>query len=459
MNLTSCEIHFMNRRGNTVYASNKVFKDLRLTSKKQITLQCGRKEIKTSIRKIKKKGNHLYLPGSVQQSIKIPKSGGCLVVSNNQDQVKLGPLIGILTSGGYRTSSEPFGKRSGFIKQFLRVGNKKAFYFAFSPRDINWHSETVTAHFLGKNNAWVKKIVPLPDVVYNRIPSRSAEKSGRLIEIKQRFTRRSIPLFNWSFFEKWDVYDLLKSETEAFEHVPESYLNPSSEKIRELLEKHRFIYLKPTGGSLGKGIIRITYNKNRGYFARYRRNGRNVLLRYTKIAGLMKLIRGRKGRLYNTVAQQGIRLIEADSCPIDFRFHLNKNKYNQWVVAGIGAKKAGRGSITTHVRTGGQLMTPENALSNVYGESKGKEMLEKLKKTSIRLAEAIERNYPHLIGELGFDLGIDQKGDIWMFEANSKPGRSIFKHPSLKSQGRATLEYVFEHCLFLSRFRTVRRNA
>lgn len=104
-------------------------------------------------------------------------------------------------------------------------------------------------------------------------------------------------------------------------------------------------------------------------------------------------------------------------------------------------------------------MTPENALSNVYGESKGKEMLEKLKKTSIRLAEAIERNYPHLIGELGFDLGIDQKGDIWMFEANSKPGRSIFKHPSLKSQGRATLEYVFEHCLFLSRFRTVRRNA
>ncbi|GJM79748.1 hypothetical protein HMSSN139_22440 [Paenibacillus sp. HMSSN-139] len=63
------------------------------------------------------------------------------------------------------------------------------------------------------------------------------------------------------------------------------------------------------------------------------------------------------------VAQQGIRLIEIDSCPIDFRFHMHKNGKNQWVVVGIGAKKAGKGSVTTHLKNGGSLLTPEQALS------------------------------------------------------------------------------------------------
>jgi hypothetical protein len=460
MNSTSCKIHFTKKVDRTIYASNEVIKQLEISSSgKKIKLRCGRKEVITSLKRIKKKGKHLYIPDSVRQSIRVPKGGNIMLLRSSDDEVQLGPLIGIMTTGGYRTASHPFGSRSDFIKQFLKVGSQKAFYFAFSPRDINWLQETVLAHFIGVNGNWIKKTVPLPDVVYNRLPSRRAEKSLHMINLKERFVRRNIPIFNWSFFDKWDVYHLLQDETEAFKHVPESYIDPSPEQIKEMLETHNFIYLKPTGGSLGKGIYRLTYNKKRGYFARFRRNGRNVLLRFSKFSGLMKLVKQQSGRLKNYVAQQGIRLIELDRCPIDFRFHLNKNAQNNWVVAGIGAKKAGRGSITTHVRTGGKLMTPEQALYRIYGESKANDTIKNMKRTSIKLAEAIERNYPHLIGELGFDIGMDQKGNIWMFEANSKPGRSIFKHPSLKLQGKATLVHIFEHCLYLSKFRSGRRKA
>ncbi len=73
-------------------------------------------------------------------------------------------------------------------------------------------------------------------------------------------------LFNWSFFDKWDVYNLLEG-TDAYKHVPDSRINPSASDIREMLEKHKFIYLKPTGGSLGIGIYRLTYNPKRGYYA------------------------------------------------------------------------------------------------------------------------------------------------------------------------------------------------
>lgn len=104
-------------------------------------------------------------------------------------------------------------------------------------------------------------------------------------------------------------------------------------------------------------------------------------------------------------------------------------------------------------------MTPEAALGRIYGSSsKADEVLSKAKQAAIQLAEAIERNQTHHIGELGFDIGIDRKDNIWMFEANSKPGRSIFKHPSLRTEGMATLRHIFEYCVYLSRFRPRREN-
>lgn len=97
-------------------------------------------------------------------------------------------------------------------------------------------------------------------------------------------------------------------------------------------------------------------------------------------------------------------------------------------------------------------MTPEQVLSRVFGSHHGDTVLEKAKAVAIRLANSIERNYSRPLGELGFDLGIDKDERIWMFEANAKPGRSIFKHPSLKSQGKASLKNLIDHCMYLSQF-------
>jgi hypothetical protein len=222
-----------------------------------------------------------------------------------------------------------------------------------------------------------------------------------------------------------------------------------------MLERHKFVYLKPTAGSLGIGIYRLTYSPGRGYFARFRRGGTNMLIRFVRFERLVQLLQKHGVRLQQYVVQQGIRLIEQDQCPIDFRFHMTKNGHNDWVVAAIGAKKAGKGSVTTHVRSGGSLMTPEQVLRRVFG-SRADDVLRRSKDVAIRLSNAIERNYPHPLAELGFDIGIDLNEQIWMFEANAKPGRSIFKLPALKAGGRASLSNLVDHCLYLSRFRARR---
>ncbi|MDF2813955.1 MAG: hypothetical protein K0Q81_155 [Paenibacillus sp.] len=455
MSLTSCSIQFAQRTDRVVHMSSALVKALQLTGTNSLTLKLGSKTATVSLRTIKKPGKHMVLPSTIKNQLLVPRSGTIMVMTNGPREVQIGPLIGILTNASSSSVIQPFGLRSSLLKQYIRVGSKQSYYFAFLPNDINWQEETVLGYF-PTVEGWVRKVVPIPDSVYNRLANRRVDRSMSMNHIKERFVRRGTDLFNWSFFDKSDVYKLLEDEKEANKHVPESHNNPSPDRIKEMLEKHRFVYLKPTAGSLGIGIYRLTYHPKRGYFARFRRQGKNVLFRFTHINGLYKLLSSHS-RMRSYVVQQGIRLIELDTCPIDFRFHLNKNASNQWVVAGIGAKKAGKGSVTTHVKNGGQIMTPENVLSRVFG-AKADTILQDAKNAAIKLAEAIERNGRHNLGELGLDIGIDQNERIWMFEANSKPGRSIFKHPLLKAQGYASLQYIYEHLTYLANFRARRDN-
>ncbi|WP_144932198.1 YheC/YheD family protein [Paenibacillus sp. 32O-W] len=450
MSLTTCNILISQQSERAVTVTRSLSKQLQLSTSRSITLRFGNRTSTQPVRIINRKGSFVVVPQSVASAIRLPSGGKCMVKSTTGRDLQFGPLIGIMT---YTSNNPvlPFGARTGFIKEFLRAaGDRPAFYFVFSPRNVNWEEEVITGYFPGSGGRWVRKTVPLPDVIYNRLPSRSAEKSMSMEDFKAKFVRRRIPLFNWSFFDKSDVYRLLEAD-EANKYVPESHNRPTPDLIREMLEKHRFVYLKPTAGSLGIGIYRLTYNPERGYFARFRRNSGNVLIRFSRFEGLMRMLRAHNVRLQYYVVQQGIRLIEIDNCPIDFRFHMTKDGNNEWVAAGIGAKKAGKGSVTTHVRTGGQLMTPEQVLSRVFG-TRGDKILDHAKEVAVKLAESIERNYSRPLGELGFDIGIDKNENIWMFEANAKPGRSIFKHPSLKAQGKASLVNIIDHCMYLSRF-------
>lgn len=451
MSLTHCSIVITQQQERAVAITRSLSKALAIHSK-TVTLKLGSKSISVPVKIWNRAGNLIAIPQSIATVLYLPFVGKCMVKSNGKE-IQLGPLIGVLTNAPVNNTL-PYGGRTGFIREFMEAGANKSFHFAFAPSQVDWNKQVVSGFFPSVSGKWVRKTIPLPDVVYNRLPSRKAENSIAMTTFKNKFVSRKIPLFNWTFFDKWDVYRLLEGE-DAAKFVPESINDPSPNQIQQMMEKHRFVYLKPSAGSLGIGIYRLTYSPNRGYFARYRGKGNNILIRFPRFDGLMKMLRKQNVKLQFYVLQQGVRLIELDNCPIDFRFHMTKNGLNQWVAAGIGAKKAGKGSVTTHVRSGGMLMMPDQVLNRVFG-SKADQVLAHAKDVAIRLSEAIERNYNHPLGELGFDLGIDQNEKVWMFEANAKPGRSIFKHPSLKTQGRATLENLFEHCLYLSQFRARR---
>jgi len=452
MSLITCNVHFSQQPTQTVFASGLLIQELKLDTSKPIHIRLGQGQIKATIKPLKRQGKHLYLPLGIRNHIKVPASGVIHILNHNDNEIQLGPLIGILTDSYHSGEASPFSSRSSIVKQVIKAGHNKAYTFGFTPHDIDWHSKTINGYFLSAHGGWYRRVVPFPDVIYNRLPNRRAEIGEEMTKLRERFVTEGIPIFNWSFLNKADVYKLLDNDLEALAHVPESVANPTPEKMKELLNKYSFIYFKPGTGSLGYGIYRITYRPGKGYFVRYRSNGSNTLLKFQTFEKLYRTLSLKHGAgLKNYVAQQGIRLVEIDKCPVDFRFHMHKDGNNRWQPVGIGAKKAGRGSVTTHMKNGGTLLTPEQALRSTFGHH-AEAILEQAKAVSVKLSEAIERNYSYRLGELGLDIGIDQNGKVWMFEANAKPGRSIFKHPQLKNEGKRSLNYLLEHCLYLSRF-------
>lgn len=451
MNFTVCQIQFTQQTNSNVYLSNQLISHWKLNINNPLSIKLGNQVISANIKPYNKKGKYILLSSNVRQQLNVPIQGPTNVIKLEENSLQLGPLVGILTEP-FGAVGSPFTSRSSFVKQLIQFGTNKAYVFGFTPEDINWNDKTVLGHFITSNGTWYRRKVNLPDVVYNRLPNRKKEITDEMTRFREKFIQQNIPIFNWSFLNKNDVYALLDQDPEALAHLPESHLNVEPEKLKEMLHKYRFVYFKPSTGSLGYGIYRITYIARKGYFIRYRANEKNNLVKFDSFEKMYRNLKIRVGRNYPSyVAQQGIRLIELDGCPVDFRFHMHKDGNNEWRAVGIGAKRAGKGSVTTHMRNGGKLLTPEQALKHAFG-SRASQVLQYAKQISVRLSEAIERNYSHRIGELGLDIGIDDQGEVWMFEANAKPGRSIFKHPALKEEGKTSLQHLLEHCFYLSQF-------
>lgn len=67
-------------------------------------------------------------------------------------------------------------------------------------------------------------------------------------------------------------------------------------------------------------------------------------------------------------------------------------------------------------------------LAELYDDPKERaDMIRKLSVAALTVSRVLNEHIEGFIGEIGFDLGIDQAGKVWMFEANSRPGRSIFR--------------------------------
>jgi hypothetical protein len=320
--------------------------------------------------------------------------------------------------------------------------------FVFGAHLINWNDGTVNGYFYTEKEGWTKQNVPLPNVIYDRLPNRRTENHKTLKNIKQRLQDEYlIPWYNPGFFNKWEMYKSLLNEENLKSFLPETIYQPTFEDIETMVSHFKHVYIKPANGSLGFGIYQVVASeKEEAFYCRYQDGEENRLQKFTSLKKLVQYL-FKQNKLERYLIQQGIDLIRYDNRPLDFRIHTNRDHEGTWRMTALAAKIAGRGSVTTHLNNGGMVKT----LEELFPEKRKREELNtRLEEAVILLSNALAEKTEGFIGEIGFDIGLDRAGQIWLFEANSKPGRAIFSHPKLRKQDRLSRQLAMSYAIFLT---------
>lgn len=357
------------------------------------------------------------------------------------------PLLGILTMDcekrGFR------GSRENFV-DIVKTGRKMGYQsYVITVNQLQLDQPYIHAYdYISGQRKWRIKTIPLPAVIYNRIPYRKHEELPHVKQLLQTCLHYpKIAFYNPSFFYKWTLMEWLASSKLTKKYIPETGKLTERTDLRRWLNKYPTIYLKPEKGRAGNGIMKISRNKSKSspyiLSLQMKKNSQSIPMK--SIAEIRnKVMEITKEKKY--IIQQGVELIRHQSRPFDMRLLLQKNGKGRWDITGIGARIAGEDSITTHVPRGGAIGKPYTLLSKSFGsKTRAKQVMDKTKKASLFMAKQIEKGSGYKLGEMSMDIGIDRNGDLWFFEANAKPMK--FDEPSIRKK---SLQQLFEYSAYLA---------
>ncbi|WP_124726906.1 YheC/YheD family protein [Staphylospora marina] len=354
------------------------------------------------------------------------------------------PVIAILAADG----GAPFhGNHRNFV-DIIRTGRKMGVtVFVLTPGGIRPDSDTVFGYQLDhrrRNPRWIPVKMPFPDVVYNRVPNRRSERSREVQEAFRIIREKpGVHLFNPGFFDKWTLYNQLRTSPRLSAHLPNTFRLDGFDTLKRMASSHRVIYLKPVEGKAGIGMMRITLGRDGVELIHQGAREKNRMIK-PDLAGLWPQIR-KLAQQRPYIVQQGIPLARFRNRPFDVRMLLQKDLNGEWGVTGVGIRVAGETSISTHVPMGGRIESTHVVFQEVFGD-RADETLDSARNLGLSIARFIEEKQPSPLGEMSIDMGVENNGTLWFFEANAKPMK--FDEPEIREK---SLRRLIEYSMYLSK--------
>ncbi|NHM31114.1 YheC/YheD family protein [Neobacillus terrae] len=225
---------------------------------------------------------------------------------------------------------------------------------------------------------------------------------------------------------KWKKHKLMMGNTNLQAYLPKTILL-SNRSLIEWVENYTKVMLKPCFGSQGKGVIQITSFPNKDFEVHHE-------YQRTIIKGKEQLYDYLKENYYrrrNTkyIIQEKIPLASIQENPFDIRVMVQRKiNTSEWTVTAKCAKVAANNYVITNVAKA--ILPVDQALEESCLSNFSLANIDtKLNEISLTIVEHLSYFYPKTRA-FGIDLGIDEKGEIWIIEVNLRP--SIFMFKSLK---------------------------
>lgn len=220
---------------------------------------------------------------------------------------------------------------------------------------------------------------------------------------------------------KWSLWRFFSPVSGVGTYLPDTaILNQKS--LQNFLTKYNSVYIKPSAGWGGKGVLKV-WKTVQGYsLVQVRGNTETFLTVENLYSRIEKL---REGKLY--IIQRAIDLAKVKGRPFDIRLMMIRDPQGKWQYSAMLAKVAGPSSIVTNVARGkGYVMEVEDALRTSLGASPSK--IQKIKSEMITLGHKTceKLDSYNRYWNLGLDLAVDKNGKVWMIEQNTGPAHSLF---------------------------------
>ncbi|MEK3963511.1 MULTISPECIES: YheC/YheD family endospore coat-associated protein [Paenibacillus] len=329
-------------------------------------------------------------------------------------------FLGIMT--GRRNGNPPIAEPE-FCSHLCRAAPLYSLkVLVFHPDGVAADGSSITG-YTWKDGSWQNTTSSPPDIVYNRCfyegPKERKEASAALSTL-----HRSLP---WSrgLPDKWGVHEILKRDRRAAAILPETVLYTGTRRLSTMLAEREYgVFLKPKAGTHGKRTLHAIL-QNRGMRVRGR-DGTNTPFQYvfdSQAEGLNWIHEFIGSRRY--IIQPFLHLTNSKGQPFDVRVLMQKNGLGRWTLTGMAVRLGNQGSLTSNLHGGGTAVSPLPFLLAEYGQG-GKDIMRELAAEGAYLPPLLEAACGRL-GELGLDFGIDSSGRIHLLEANSKPGRTVFR--------------------------------
>jgi hypothetical protein len=362
----------------------------------------------------------------------------------------IGPLVGVLIYRMAATEEGPFGGITDFCREIVQTCRTRGgLGFIFTVEQISEENDIVNG-WTYYNYHWIKRKFPVPRCVYNRIGSRRTEEKEETREKISIIKSKGALFFNEQFLDKWHIHERMSILPETAPFSPYTKLYTGAGSLEAMLEKHPYIYLKPSSGSLGRGIIRLARTSN-GYVCQYASLNGTVTCRYETFGTLHQMLHSRIGKQHYLM-QQGLHLIKYRGGIVDFRALVQKSKYGKWSITSVVGRSAPTSkSIVSNVARGGTMVSLDRSLIAAgFSPMERKTITASVRQHALSIARLFEQCIEGHYAELGIDLGVDKNGKVWLLEINSKPSKTNNSLANASKGSRPSVIRLVDYCFYRS---------
>ncbi len=388
----------------------------------------------------------VQLPEEIRFAHHFPEFGQYHTLTYDQlsKELRIGPIIAVITEK-IEHMEKPFGNITGFSKEIASLcRDHLVTFYLFSLEDVL--PDCIFGYTI-EDGKPVQKAFPYPDIIHNRISTRSVERSETCARFFEHCQEWGIPYFNDHFITKWDVYRILVECNALAAYLPETHKEMDEETLKKLMARHTSLYLKPNNGREGKGIIRINKMKD-GKFRLESSSKIDPPIPLLSTVGVWKFI-NHFVPLEDYITQQGIPLITHSNGNVDFRILCNRNEKGDWCITSSIARVSDTHSIVTNMAYGGQAHPLSDMLLNHFERTKAYQIKALLYELALETSKSINMLADGIFGEFGIDFGVDLKGHPWILEVNTKPSKqylSAQKQPDIRPSARGI--FLFANYLY-----------